>query len=324
MKQKITDTSAEISAGGRLKRHWQGKTPKQKRSFFVSFKEEEFDMKAILNEFSLKGFEFGRWVNNEDRYDFVIGTKESMEDLSKLLKSKNLGINHNIGVAFGARGQGGNALAHYEPVYNMINLTKPNGSGTLAHEYGHALDYNIGQYVDQNKKHAALSGGRSMSKFPVDNTGGTVRLLMRKLIYEIKSTLSYGRTKDMSDYWKYNTEVFARFFEQWCCYKLKESGKRNTFLTSTWNEYVSSRVYLTEGDFKKVLPTADKLMKNIGLTLEGKPVEKYMELEIVNPEMVAESKEESKQKKSAAPKQPGNAKKVSVKSTPKKVSAKLA
>lgn len=88
MKQKITDTSAEISAGGRLKRHWQGKTPKQKRSFFVSFKEEEFDMKAILNEFSLKGFEFGRWVNNEDRYDFVIGTKESMEDLSKLLKSK--------------------------------------------------------------------------------------------------------------------------------------------------------------------------------------------------------------------------------------------
>ena len=49
----------------------------------------------------------------------------------------------SLAIAFGARGKGG-ALAHFEPGRNVINLTKIKGAGSLAHEWGHALDYFLG------------------------------------------------------------------------------------------------------------------------------------------------------------------------------------
>lgn len=293
MTQKINDTSNRISRGGRLEDYWLDHPVRQRRSSFVDWDQKDIDMKVLLEEYKLKGFEFGRYVNNEDRYDFLIATKDSLRDLAWLMKTDNIGIEYKIGIAFGARGRGGHAAAHYEPGLNMINLTKPHGASVMAHEYGHALDYNVGMLIDQNKKYAALSAGRSMAKFPEDNTGGTCRLLMRKLIREIKMTDSFKRLKDASDYWHYNTEVFARYFEQWCCYKLRAAKRSNSFLTQSWSAYVRQAEYLTEADFKKVLPIGDKLMKNIGLVLNGKKTEPYMELEVTNPEKV---------KKAAAPK----------------------
>lgn len=133
---------------------------------------------------------------------------------------------------------------------------------------------------------------------------------MRKLIREIKMTDSFKRLKNASDYWHYNTEVFARYFEQWCCYKLRAAHQSNSFLTKSWSEYTTKPQYLTEADFKKVLPTGDKLMKNIGLVLNGKKTETFMDLEVVNPEKV---------KKAA---KPAKAKKVTVKKAPKKGTTK--
>ncbi len=302
MTQKINDTSNRISHGGRLEDYWIDRPVKQRRSSFVEWDKKDIDMKALLEEYKLKGFEFGRYLNNEDRYDFLIAAKDSLSDLAWLIKTDNIGIEYEIGIAFGARGRGGHAVAHFEPGYNMINLTKTKGASSLAHEYGHALDYVIGLHIDQNKKYAALSAGRSMAKFPEDNTGGTVRLLMRKLIREIKMTQSFARLKDASDYWHYNTEVFARFFEQWCCYTMRAAKKSNSFLTYSWSAYIHDEAYLTEADFKKVLPTGNKLIKNIGLVLNGKKPEAFMDLEVVNPEKVKKAAKPAKAKKAAAPK----------------------
>ena len=275
MRQKIADTSQTISNGGRLKEYWDQRGIRQRRSSGMDWDGNEIDLREILERYKLKGFDFGRYVNNEDRYDFVIGAKESLKDLSWLLKTDNIGIERKVGVAFGARGRGGRVAAHYEPAANMINLTKRRGASALAHEYGHALDYTIGTFIDQNRHYRALSGGRSMAAFPDDNTGDTCRLLMRRLISEIKATDSFARLKEASDYWHYNTEVFARYFEQWCCYTLRMAKKSNGFLTSSWTGYTQSPAYLTEADFKKTLPIGNKLMKNIGLLLSGKATEKY-------------------------------------------------
>ena len=147
-----------------------------------------------------------------------------------------------------------------------------------------------------------------MAKFPEDNTGGTCRLLMRKLIREIKMTQSYDRLKKASDYWHYNTEVFARYFEQWCCYTLRKAHQSNGFLAKSWTEYTTKPQYL----FKKVLPTGDKLMKNIGLVLSGKKTEAFMDLDVVNPEKVKKTTKPAKAKKAAAPK------KTAPKKAPKK------
>lgn len=173
MKQKINDTNASVSIGGRLRNYWDEHGVKQHRSSFVRF-DDDVDLKALIQEYKLHGFEFGRYVNNEDRYDFVLAAKEALKDIAWMLKTDNLGVEYKIGIAFGARGRGGNAKAHYEPLLNMINLTKNKGGQSLAHEYGHAIDYNVGMLIDQNKKHAALSAGRSMAMFPEDNTGGHV------------------------------------------------------------------------------------------------------------------------------------------------------
>ncbi len=276
MTQKIQDTNSGVSKGGRLREYWALRGVEQRRSKAVAWDHKDIDIQAILQEYSLKGFEFGRYVNNEDRYDFVLAAKSALHDLSWLLKTQNIGISGEIGIAFGARGRGGHAAAHFEPGRNMINLTKMSGAGTLAHEYGHALDYNIGGLVDQNKRYWALSGGRSMSRWLDDNTGGACRLLMRQLISEIKDTDSFARLKKASDYWHYNTEVFARYFEQWCCYTLRQAHQSNSFLTASWAAYVNHPAYLTEADFKKVLPTGNKLIKNIGLLLNGKKTEDYI------------------------------------------------
>lgn len=51
---------------------------------------------------------------------------ESMKDLEDAtgIDIKALNSKEGLSIAFGARGQGGNAAAHYEPTYNIINLTK--------------------------------------------------------------------------------------------------------------------------------------------------------------------------------------------------------
>lgn len=57
---------------------------------------------------------------------------------------KECDLNMSLAIAFGARGSG-RALAHFEPSRNVINLTKMKGAGSLAHEWGHAFDFNVGQ-----------------------------------------------------------------------------------------------------------------------------------------------------------------------------------
>lgn len=53
--------------------------------------------------------------------------------------SKALSLNGTLGLALGARGKG-KAAAHFEPSNLVINLTKTQGAGSLAHEWFHALD----------------------------------------------------------------------------------------------------------------------------------------------------------------------------------------
>lgn len=118
---------------------------------------------------------------------------------------------------------------------------------------------------------------------------------MTQKINDTSNRISRGGR--LEDYWHYNTEVFARYFEQWCCYTLRAAKKSNSFLTQSWAAYTHAAEYLTEADFKKVLPTGNKLMKNIGLVLNGKKTEPFMDLEITNPEKVKKAAKPAKAKK---------------------------
>ncbi|MFW8637497.1 LPD38 domain-containing protein [Cribrihabitans pelagius] len=66
---------------------------------------------------------------------------------------KALSLNGELGLAFGARGSGRKAAAHYEPGEVVINLTKGQGAGSLAHEWWHAMDH---YFARQGGKSALL------------------------------------------------------------------------------------------------------------------------------------------------------------------------
>ena len=55
------------------------------------------------------------------------------------ISPKAISLNGTLGLAFGARGT--RFAAHYEPSKMVINISKLNGPGALAHEWGHALDH---------------------------------------------------------------------------------------------------------------------------------------------------------------------------------------
>jgi N12 class adenine-specific DNA methylase len=119
--------------------------------------------KEVLDTFGFRGIEFGEWVNSDvgrrhlnfafDAYHDLVDTlgiplkgaallQGTQEDFQKgIIKSPELGM------AFGSRGFG-NFAAHYESTNHVINMTRDNGDGSLAHEWGHGLDYTIRRMGD--------------------------------------------------------------------------------------------------------------------------------------------------------------------------------
>lgn len=271
MNRKLTDTNIWISEYGRAQRYWDGRPVKSKNSAKEESK-DDIDLLKLMRKYSIKGFEFGNWVNNNDRYDHALACQKALHNLAWVMKTQNLGMKGLLGIAFGARGAGGDVVAHFEPHQNMINLTKKRGNWALAHEYGHALDWNFGRFIDQNKNHNYLTGGRSVAKTLPDNTGGQFRHYANAIVDTVMRTESFARVK-ASDYWCNRTEVFARAFEQYVCWCIKsaaKSGASTTYLCQSWSTYTTENVYLTEKDFKLVLPLFDKLVREFGKYCNGK------------------------------------------------------
>lgn len=95
----------------------------------------------ILTAFGFRGGEFGNWLNDETRQENLNHAYEAFTDLAIALgiSASKIAFDGRLSIAFGARGRG-SASAHYEPMREVINLTKFSGAGCLAHEFGHALD----------------------------------------------------------------------------------------------------------------------------------------------------------------------------------------
>lgn len=106
-----------------------------------------------LRSFHMRGGEFGVWINQKQRQEILNRGYDGFCDLADALDldKSQIGLGGNLAIAFGARGLGGTmaASAHYEPGRQVINLTKPRGEGSLAHEYGHALDHYLGDRASE-------------------------------------------------------------------------------------------------------------------------------------------------------------------------------
>lgn len=94
--------------------------------------------------FGFRGVEFGEWNNGAERQHILNQAYDALLDMAEIIRvsPRALSLNGEIGLAFGARGQGlSSARAHYEMDHAVINLTKIKGAGSLAHEWWHAVDH---------------------------------------------------------------------------------------------------------------------------------------------------------------------------------------
>lgn len=102
----------------------------------------------FLTTFGFRACEFGNWLPDIERQDVLNRAYDSLSTLARVLGVEKpfLSLGGTLAVAFGARGVG-RAAAHYEPTRKVINLTRLNGAGSLAHEWFHALDDHLGSHV---------------------------------------------------------------------------------------------------------------------------------------------------------------------------------
>jgi hypothetical protein len=262
-----------------------------------------YDQDWIIDTFNLKGIEYGNWLEQDDRYIYLAGFAFAAKDYCDIhdLPYSSFGKGKLV-MAFGSRGKS-SARAHYEPLNNAINITrhrtrkkfnrtqfmplskkeyeemkyKTSGAGSLGHEYGHFLDFNVGRHDKAIPYNFATNMVRIIRKvrnedFYKEQTGKP-RKKKTKLFYQIMKKLVYQEQNGklvhtdwfaklvekldesdvMGEYWSSPVEVFARSFEVYLYLKCQKAGVKESFLKKRKYDKVIYPPYdflITSGTFK--------------------------------------------------------------------------
>jgi hypothetical protein len=113
----------------------------------------------MVDSMGLRGVQWGNTVTDDERKHHAEKALEALTDLTDVLglHPKDISLDGKLGLAIGARGKG-LAMAHYEPGTQVINLTRANGIGTLAHEWGHGFDHMLSGFTISQKSENRSGG----------------------------------------------------------------------------------------------------------------------------------------------------------------------
>lgn len=185
----------------------------------------------FMDTFGMRGVEFGNWVTGDERQERINAAFDSFKDLARILDIPDaaIGLNGELGFAFGSRGRKG-AIAHYEAEKIVINITRHDGAGTLAHEWWHAFDNYLAR---RDEKTRSFVTGSGYSRADLDQ--------------KIKALMTYIRGSDLykrsgradsfksKRYFVEPTELGARAFEVFVKESLTDLGLTNNFLVNVIN-----------------------------------------------------------------------------------------
>lgn len=274
------EDAGKLVDGGRIDQHWQGdvfiNTHRVTGESTFVFDKKFLDTNEALKHYALRSIEYGNWMNQEDRANFLYGSMLSLSTLSNLfgISEKQTGLNERLSIALGARGSGG-AAAHYEAMpYSVINITKTKGFGSFAHEYGHAIDNILSYYTKTTQ--SFVSGGRTTRKWVDQNIldegnyfEQQFELLLAKLFWNEDGTETSFHTNidKLPEYWNRRNEVFARTFETYVFYLMQEKGISNNFLS---DGYYPTSHYPSEQLIDKVSPILKTIIKGSFQLFEDK------------------------------------------------------
>jgi DdrB-like nuclease len=245
---KIED-AGQIAPYGRIAFHWSNI-----QSELIKFtKADTFNQKVqtepkeFIEYFGFKSVEFGNWMSQEDRLEFLYAAAHGFEIIRRELNvpSKYIGLNKELSIAFGARGRT-NAVAHYEPRQNAINITKTKATkGGLFHEYAHAVDHITYEKITEsdtalNKEFLFSSGGHSviqdivLPRLKRKDLIGDMERIFEKLFWKKDQTMQKWlidfNKHSKSEYEHRRNEIWARTSEVWCLLVAKKNMTKNSML----------------------------------------------------------------------------------------------
>lgn len=242
--------------------------------------------KTMVDKFGLRGVQWGSSVTDSEREHHAKMSAEALADLADILKlsPQTISLGGKLGLAIGARGHG-NALAHYEPGTQVINLTRMNGVGSLAHEWGHGFD----NFISDFKGFATETASRR-SDDPVQKALIGLRDKMHASGYQKRLDAVLDRmvqNKQMSrekanKYWDSHLEKFARAFERHVQHKLESVGRKNSYLagieSKAWKSEADG-LWPNDAEVKSMAPDFDHLFAAYNEKFPSK--EKYSRAELV-------------------------------------------
>ena len=184
----------------------------------------------LKKAFNLRDVQTGTYVQSDpvSAKWHVDNIAAGFADLADVLgiKDDQVSLNGRLALAIGARGHGG-ALAHYEPVERVINITKFRGGGSLGHEWFHSFDNMIAEAITGGNVSVYMSDPRKQSKsvklmdafkpeayhdeIPVDELSQNVRSKFINLV----NAMMTGDTPETETivYNKEDVETAKNFFE---------------------------------------------------------------------------------------------------------------
>jgi hypothetical protein len=210
-------------------------------------------IKGMLDTFGLRGLQWGNSVTDDERKYHAVKATEALSDLADIigLDASDIAIEGNLGLAIGARGRGG-ALAHYERESKVINLTRNNGVGSLAHEWGHFFDHAMGEFkamgIDVSHRSTTAEwvtedGVRRLKRTPISDEHGirsayndlysAMRPFRDRLKDTVRDMVTDGAmSAKKATYWQSDVEVFARCFERHVQREMQSQDRENTYLVA--------------------------------------------------------------------------------------------
>lgn len=194
-----------------------------------------------------KGVEFGNWLNQDERAALLNSAFDGFHDLADLLgiPAAAVSLGGRLNFSFATRGHAGSA-AHFDSMYNTINLNKRNGAGCMAHEWLHACDHFAAVLAGRG---SCTSWGEAFatecnkeSNHPADIAARELVAEIRKMDYYTRSRnyqVISGKSQGGADYYTQPCELAARGFEGVVLYLLNCAGGCSDFLVNlqSWRDF---------------------------------------------------------------------------------------
>jgi len=193
----------------------------------------------VRNYFDFRSVKLGAWVKADEQRqrarDFFI----ALIDLQEILQVPPwvISLRGQLSLHYGAGGQPGVA-AHYMPAARVLALAKNAGAGSLAHEWFHAFDHYIAEFIFAEPVGARFGSTAWLSDFQLKShplchalADCYSAVLLAPCGNEpselVSRSINYDKQQG-SSYWSKPEELCARAFESF----IEDAAIRNAFLAS--------------------------------------------------------------------------------------------